>query len=211
MFPTVFILCCFAVTSNEIYYSHRDCSDEEALGDDVRWFLRSGILVAMPLTFAMTMDGWPPLGNALKLSFESNMRRPPLCGRWECIIPSLLVGLSVYFFIYGACWLHCAPDFGITNILLGIICIFAGFGFSCFLRRQKCETPFGGQDSIEVTHAKSDEEADEDFAVAGDIVAPIEKVDAPSNTNMEDSSASSHCRMGKRLGGGVIDDLDYPT
>jgi hypothetical protein len=124
LFPGSFALCCFALTANEVLYAHSFCDgveDGSIPNYNFRWLLRSAMLFALPLCFSMIMDS-SYIGDWLRLSFAANDRTPPIIfGKLECVLPSFLVGMSIFWIILGVCWLFCTPATALLYLVISAL------------------------------------------------------------------------------------------
>lgn len=133
--PLAFLVCVFGLMGQELYWSFSKC---QLWAWDYRWLARSGFFVLLPLTFAVSADRWAQAGKEFwGLSFGANQRIPPkTCfGKWECALPSFIVGASFLWFILAISWFICAHLVALAFAGAGGITLGAGIWFAHYLKK----------------------------------------------------------------------------
>lgn len=133
--PALFTFFLVLLAFNELYYAKQECSVVEVNDYDAQWLIRSAMMLAMPLTFALTMESYPIVGDLVGLSFRVNERSPPIFCGWESMVPALLVGEGLVFVTVALCWLICAPAPALAFLVVGVDLSIAGYGLSLYLRQ----------------------------------------------------------------------------
>ena len=152
------LLCLVSLGANEIVFAYHQCDD--IIQWDYRWTARFSGFILIPICFAMALDAWPT--DILGLAFDTNIRDPPVLFQGECVLPALMVGESINFFLYFICWIWCTPWMALFLGGLATCLLLSGVAYSKYLR----------QDFYFCSPAEEEEEKSEEVNVPAEQSSP---------------------------------------